>query len=305
MLNAVLFIATTLIWGSAFYAVKLQLTQVPPVLSVGYRFCLGGALLLGYCLLTRRRLRFSGRDHLFMAIQGVSMFGLGYCLGYLSNVYMPSGLVAVVFSTLMLWNIFNLKLFAGQAVDRRALAGGVVGLAGIGVLFWRDLAALTATRGAIGLGLALLGAYVASVGNVAGARNVRSGIPVTQANAFGMVYGGILTLGLHFAGGGEWIMDWSFGYLGPMLFLTLFASVAAFGCYLLLIDRIGAAYAGYIMLLCPVLALLISALYEGYHWTLQGVAGLSLVLAGNLVILMRPHTATRVLRRNLPPLRGG
>mgnify|MGYP000060695184 CR=1 FL=1 len=92
----------------------------------------------------------------------------------------------------------------------------------------------------IGLLIALGGAYLASVGNVVGARNARKGVPVTQANAFAMGYGGLLTLFIHFAMGGALTMDWSIGYLGPMLYLTVFGSIVAFGCYMLLIGRIGA-----------------------------------------------------------------
>jgi drug/metabolite transporter (DMT)-like permease len=297
MLNVVLYLATTLIWGSTWLGIKLQLTQVPPVLSVGYRFCLAALILLLYCLLMKKKLRFSLQDHKFMALQGVTLFSLGYCMSYLSTVYLTSGLVAVVFSTIMMWNILNLKLFMSQPVDWRAFSGGIVGLVGLCILFWFDLTAFSATRGLIGLILALIGSYLASVGNIVGSHNAKNGIPVTQANAYGMAYGGILTLFIYFGGGGTFVMDWSIGYLGPMLYLTLFGSIAAFGCYMFLIGRIGADYAAYVMLLVPVLALLLSTLFENYHWTVNGMAGIVLVLIGNLVMLTRPETARRILRR--------
>jgi drug/metabolite transporter (DMT)-like permease len=297
MLNALLYITATLIWGSTWLGIKLQLTQVPPILSVGYRFCLASVILITYCLLTHKKLKFSRQDHLFMAIQGITLFGLGYCMSYLATVYLTSGLVAVVFSSIMMWNILNLKLFMSQPVDLRAFSGGVVGLVGICILFWQDLTAFAATRGLIGLGFAMTGSYLASIGNIIGSRNAKNGIPVTQANAFGMAYGAVLTLCIHFGTGGPLVMDWSLGYLGPMLYLTIFGSVAAFGCYMLLIGRIGADYAAYVMLLVPVLALLLSTLFEDYHWTVTAVSGIVQALFGNLVMLTRPETARRVLRR--------
>jgi drug/metabolite transporter (DMT)-like permease len=296
-LNILLYLAAMFIWGSTWLGIKLQLSQVPPVLSVGYRFCLASSLLFLYCLLTKKKLAFSLHDHKFMALQGATLFSFGYCMSYLSTVYLTSGLVAVVFSTLMMWNILNLKLFMSQPVDWRAFSGGVVGLAGICILFWQDLTAFSATRGLIGLALALLGSYLASIGNIVGSRNAKSGIPVTQANAYGMAYGGVLTLCIHFGIGGTLVMDWSVGYLGPMLYLTIFGSVVAFECYMLLIGRIGAEYAAYVMLLVPVLALVLSTLFEQYHWNISSVSGILLVLIGNLVILTRPKTARRVLRR--------
>jgi drug/metabolite transporter (DMT)-like permease len=292
MLNILLYASASLIWGSTWLAIKLQLTQVPPILSVSYRFCLAAAILLVYCHLTRKRLNFSLRDHWFMVLQGFTLFGLSYCGSYLATAYMTSGLVAVVFSTILMWNILNLRIFMGQPVAWRAFGGGILGLSGICIVFWQDLATFAATRGLVGLLIALSGAYMASVGNVVGSRNAKNGVPVTQANAFGMAYGGLLTLFIHLAMGNPLTMDWSIGYLGPMLYLTVFGSIVAFGCYMLLINRIGAEYAAYVMLLMPIIALIISTLFEGYLWTANALAGVAVVLAGNLIILT-PQTAYR------------
>jgi len=293
LLNFVLYATATLIWGSTWLAIKLQLTQVPPILSVGYRFCLASLILLIFCLFTGKRLRFSLRDHIFLVIQGFTLFGLGYCMSYLATVYVTSGLVAVVYSTILMWNIINLKLFMHQPIEWRAFWGGVLGLSGICIVFWDDLMALTATRGVIGLGMGLFGAYLTSLGNVVSARNTKTGIPVASANVYAMIYGSLLTLFIHFAAGGSLVMDWSFGYVGPLLYLTLFGSIIAFGCYFLLIGRIGAEYAAYVTLLMPIIALFLSTLFENYHWTMTAGLGITIVLAGNLIILTPPEVWQR------------
>lgn len=182
-----------------------------------------------------------------------------------------------------------------QPVAWRAFWGGLLGLTGICLVFWQDLSAFAATRGMIGLLIALGGAYLASIGNVVGSRNAKKGVPVTQANAFGMGYGGLLTLCIHFAMGGTLTMEWSFGYLGPMLYLTVFGSIAAFGCYMLLISRIGAEYAAYVTLLMPIIALVLSSLFEGYQWSVNAIAGVTLVMAGNLIILTPQSTYRRIM----------
>ena len=297
MLNFLLYAAAALIWGSTWLGIKLQLTQVPPILSVGYRFCLASLILTVYCILRDKQLVFSRRNHLFMVIQGFSLFGLSYCMSYLATSYLTSGLVAVVYSTILMWNILNLRLFMGQAIAWRAFWGGILGLSGICIVFWHDLSTFTATRGLTGLLMALVGAYLASVGNVVGARNARAGVPVTQANVYGMAYGGLLTLAIHFVGGGELVMDWSAGYLAPMLYLTIFGSVVAFGCYMLLIGRIGAEYAAYVTLLMPVIALLLSTLFEDFMWTSNAAIGVVIVLIGNLFILTPAETLSRAYRR--------
>ncbi len=185
----------------------------------------------------------------------------------------------------------------GQPVAWRAFTGGVLGLVGICIVFWHDLSAFTATRGLIGLVIALLGAYLASIGNVVGSRNAKSGVPVTQANVYGMAYGALLCIAIHFGIGGELTMDWTFGYLGPMLYLTVFGSVIAFGCYMLLIGRIGADYAAYVMLLMPVVALILSTFFEEYHWSAGAVFGVIVVLVGNLIILTPAATLEKAFRK--------
>ena len=110
-----------------------------------------------------------------------------------------------------------------------------------------------------------------------------------------------MTLAIHFGFGGELVMDWSVGYLAPMLYLTIFGSVVAFGCYMVLIGRIGAEYAGYVALLMPIIALALSTLFEGYHWSAHALAGVALVLAGNLVIMTPRATCRRILRRLKAP----
>ena len=297
MINFALYATATLIWGSTWLGIKLQLTQVPPILSVSYRFCLASLVLLVFCLVTRKNLRFSLKDHVFLIVQGFTLFGLGYCMSYLATVYLTSGLVSVVYTTMLMWNILNLKLFMRQAVEWRAFWGGVLGLVGIGIVFWEDLSALTATQGLIGLGMGLAGAYMSSLGNVVSSRNTRVGIPVAPANVYAMAYGGLLTLGIHFAGGGSLVMDWSFGYLGPMLYLTIFGSVIAFGCYFLLIGRIGAEYAAYVTLLMPIIALMLSTFFEQYHWSLNAGLGVTIVLIGNLVTLTPAATWLKIFSR--------
>ena len=297
MLNLILYSSATLIWGSTWLAIKLQLTQVPPILSVGYRFCLASLILFIYCLLMNKKLTFPLKDHIFMALLGFTLYGISYIMSYLATSYLTSGLVAVVFSTVLMWNILNLRIFMRQSIAWRAFCGGILGLSGICIIFWHELYVFTATQGLIGLILAMIGAYLVSVGNMVGARNAQTRIPVTQANAYGMAYGGLLSLIIHFAGGGRLTMDWSLGYLGPMLYLTVFGSVVAFGCYMLLLGRIGAEYAAYVTLLMPVIALILSTFFEDYQWTINAVLGVAIVLAGNMIILTPAETLTRAFHR--------
>lgn len=290
MTNFLLYLTTVLIWGSTWLVIKFQLTQVDPVLSVAYRFGIAAVILFVVCLAGRMYLRFSFRDHLFMALQGATLFGGSYILVYLATEHLTSGLVAVVFSTILLMNILNLRLFLGQPVQKQAFGAGSLGLAGICLVFWPELLLFGNSASLTGLLLVFMATYIASTGNIIAARNSRAGIPVTPANAFGMAYGAAFTLVLGVFRAGELQFSLAADYLMPLLYLSILGSVVAFGSYIKLIARIGADRAAYALILSPILALVLSTFVEDYHWTLPAAAGIVLVLLGNILVLRPGET---------------
>lgn len=293
MVNLLLYAAAVLIWGCTWLVIKFQLTQVPPVLSVAYRFGLAATILFIFCLATRRTLRLSSRQHIFLALYGGLIFCCGYVLCYQASIYLTSGLLAIVFSLIQAMNIFNLRLFLGRAVRPRAVVGGLIGLIGLCLVFSNEILAFSLTAGVKGLLLGIVAAYFSSLGNVTAVKNDANGVPVAQANAFGMAYGAVFTLGLHFLLGGRLEIDGSIGYLGPLLYLAVFGSVIAFGCYFSLVNRIGADYAAYCATLSPILAMLLSWRFEGYVWRLSALIGIVAVLTGNVIIL----TPGRIIKK--------
>lgn len=289
-----LYTATVLIWGSSWYAITLQLGSVHPVWSVAYRFTLAAAMLLGFCLLTRRRLRFNRQDHGFFALQGLLLFSLNYVLFYFVIRHLTSGIVAVVFSTIVFLNMVNAALIFRAPIEGRVLLGAALGLAGIALVFWPELAAFRASGPALtSLMLALAATWVASLGNMVAVRNHRRALPVIEANAFGMAYGMCFTTLAALLLGAELRFEWSAPYVASLLYLALFATVIAFGCYLSLLGRIGADRAAYASVLFPVVALAISTFLEGYQWSLPALVGVATVLLGNLLILRRGGKDTR------------
>ena len=111
MNSASLYVACVLIWGSTWLAITYQLGQVPPAVSVAYRFTLAAAILLVYCGVRALPLRYTVRDHVWMALQGLLLFGANYVLVYLSEAHISSGLTAVIFSSIAFWNILGMRYF--------------------------------------------------------------------------------------------------------------------------------------------------------------------------------------------------
>ncbi len=288
MSNSLLYATSVLIWGSTWLMMTFQLGEVAPLLSIAYRFCIASLLLLGFCLLARKRLRFSVLDHGLMLLQGCCLFGVNYWLLYIAAGQLTSGLVAVVFSTMAFMNILNGRLLLGAPVRPQVVLGALFGLAGLVLLFWPEFAASDMQQQTINaILIALAGTYISSFGNILAASNQRRQLPVLQSNAFGMGYAAVLMLAIALINGVELRFEVSFGYIGSLLYLAVLGSIVAFSCYLTLVGRIGADRAAYAGLLFPVIALQLSAWFEDYQWSALSLAGLGLVLLGNLLVMAR------------------
>ena len=308
--NLLLYTLTVGIWGSTWLGIKFQLGHVDPLVSVIYRFSLATALLFAWCALRRLNLRFTAGGHLFMALQGASLFALNYWLFYLAEQHLSSGVVAVVFSTIVFWNMINGRLFLKTPLRSSVIWGAGLGILGIGLVFWPELSAFDLSDASLkGFLLSVAATLLASFGNILSARNQRNGLPVVQTNAFGMGYGTLFMLIAAVIAHKPFTIDGSTGYLVSLVYLALFGSVLAFGAYLTLIGRIGADRAAYATLLFPVIALLLSTLFEGYHWSPAAVAGVAVILAGNAIALgkidlkeIRTRRAIRIAQRSKVPL---
>ena len=289
MQNLILYATTVLIWGSTWLAIKFQLGIVDPRVAVAYRFALASIILLLYCRLAGLKMRFTVKEHLFMALQGLLLFCINYWLVYLAETRLTSGLVATVFSTAVFLNIVNGALFLRSPTRGGVILGAGLGLAGVALVFWPELSSLGLSSDSLfGLLAAALATYSASLGNIASARNQKYKLPVIQTNAFGMGYGAAIMAGLAFVSGTRFSFDPTFSYVGSLLYLAVFGSVIAFGCYLTLVGRIGADKAAYAFLLFPIVALGFSTVFEGYQWTRYAVLGVVLITLGNVVVLRRP-----------------
>ncbi len=292
MQNALFYTVTCLIWGSTWLVITFQLGVVAAEASIVYRFALAALLLMVYTLARRLPMRFTPRQHAFIALQGTFLFSLNYILVYLAEQNLTSGLVAIVFSMLILSNVVLGAVFLRNPIRPRVVLGGVIGVAGLALVFGPELAGF-AQGGGWRLGLLLAAAAVlsASVGNILSARNQRAGLPVVQTNAYGMAYGAAVTLVIAVVRGVPFTFDPSPSYILSLLYLAVFGSVIAFGTYLTLIGRMGVDRAAYIGVIFPLVALLLSMLFEGLNLGAVGLVGVALVAAGNVLVLNRRRPA--------------
>jgi len=281
-----LYAATVLAWGFSWIAMKGQVATVAPEVSVFWRFVLASAIMMAWARYRGHSLAFPVKDHLRFAGLGALIFSTNFTLFYYGAAVLPSGLLAVIFSTASIFNLFLGLVLFGQRPNLMALVAGLLGFAGIGLMFWPKLAgAEFNTQAAIGLALCVGGTLSFCLGNMVSADAQKKGIGVTPATAWGMVYG-MVFLGLFSALRGQrFAVEISLQYLGSLVYLAVVASVIAFASYLTLLGRIGSTRAGYATVMFPVVALTLSTIFEGYQWTPLAAAGLVCVLGGNLMML--------------------
>lgn len=293
-----LFVAAVLIWGTTWHAIVHQIALKSPEYGVAVRFALAALLVLAWARWVAREAPLRGaRRHAVLALQGAFMYSLSYLAVYHAERHVPSGLVAVGYSASPLLAGLGAWLMWRHPVGPRFALGGGLGVAGVALIFWPELAASgvrpTAELGlvftALAVGLSAIGALISLA---SGAR----GLPFWGAMGWSMLYGAALSAAVwavQTAASGEplapaLLPPTSLAWWLSLAWLSVAGSVLAFAAFLTLQQRIGAGRAATIGVMTPVVALAVSTLLEGYRPTWLTAGGVALAIWGNRWMLRKP-----------------
>ncbi len=302
-MNIFLYMMTVFIWGSTWFAITFQLSTIPIDISICYRFGLASLLLFGWCFCKKLHLKFPRKIHLFFMAQGFFLFSINYMAAYAASHYIASGLNAIGFSMVLVFNIINSFLFYRTPLTRPVVFGALCGGIGMMVTFLPALSTLDlSNESLIGIFLSLLGGVLASFGNMISARNQKNNIPVMESNAFAMGYGALWMLGIIWFKGISLQFDTSYPYVLSLVYLSIFGSIFAFGCYLTLLGRIGASKAAYSLVMVPIVALGVSTLFEDFLWEPHIFAGIGLIILGNIIILAKKTARNVIIEETQAPV---
>lgn len=288
MTTLLLYIAVVMIWGSTWLAVKFQVGEVSPEISVAYRIGIAALCMFAWALCKGLPLRFTPSQHRFLALQGGLIFSSNFFFFYLAATHLTTGLIAVLFSTASALTLLINAMLLRRRPAAAVLSGATLGVIGIAIIFWPELHNFDVRHGS-GLGLlqTFAGTLCFCFGSIVTARNHRSGLPLVGGTAWAMLYGLALLILFATLRGSPWRFEWTFAYTFSLAYLSLIGSVLAFAAYFTLLTRIEAEKAAYATVLFPVVALSLSTFFEGYHWALSGALGIILVLIGNVLVLLR------------------
>lgn len=301
MSSPLLFIIASLIWGSTFFAITLQLGEVPPAVSVVYRFALASAVLFGWCGVRGHRLLLPWRAQRWLILQGCATFAVSYICTYTAEQYLVSGLVAVLFALMVFWNPILNHFSFGAMLSARTWAAGGVAIAGVTLLFyhsifgaWNDI--MSGGSGPerhflLGLGLALGATIASSVGNLMVIKVREQSDNVLLTMAWAMLWGSLLVALWVLLSGQSFVMPSTARYWGGLLYLSLLGSVIAFAAYFTLIHRIGSDKAVYIGVVTPVISVLLSIQLEHYRPGPLEWLGMALCLS-SVAWALKPTSST-------------
>jgi drug/metabolite transporter (DMT)-like permease len=281
-----------LTWGTTWYAITFQLGPVAAEVGVALRFALAGAAVLAMCVWRGLPLRFTAREHARLVLQGTFLYGVSYICVYHAEQHIVSGLVAVGYSASPLTNGLGARLCFGVPISRRFVAGGLLGIIGVALIFWPEFGrAAGSSAAALGAIFTVASVLLSTVGSLTASRNRTHGLPLWPALGYGMLYGAASCVLVALLQGQRLVPDAAALALPSwwisLLYLSLAGSVLTFACFLTLQDRIGAGKTGSIGVMTPLLALVVSMAFEGFRPDLLTFLGAALAVAGNVLMLRR------------------
>ena len=291
------FALATLIWSSTWIVIKDQLGTVPPAWSVTYRFALAAAAMFALAAVRGNPIGLDRRAHVLAAILGLFQFFINYNSVYVAELYVTSGLVAVMFALLPAPNAILAFLFFKRRANRSFVAGSALAMVGVALLFVQELRASAAPPAdvAVGILFSLAAVIAASIANVMQLSASLRERPIIPLLAWAMLYGALLDGGYALAVDGPPTVEIRLGYWIGLFYLGIVASAAAFALYYRVIRAVGPAQAAYSSVLIPILAMAISTVAEGYRWSMLAVAGGVLALAGMAIALRAGRTPAPAL----------
>lgn len=284
-MNGLLFLLTSLLWGCGALATTMQAGVTPAAWSVSLRMSLAGLVLLAYGRATRARLHIAGLDVLFVGLQGVLFFALAFIAFYEATRRIPSGLAALVLATSSLFAAVIGRFVHRDLISRGLLWGTLFGFGGVTLIFAPGLPAIPQETVVSGFKWALVASIATAAGTVVGARNQKAGVPAMASLGWAALIGGAASAVWALANNQPFVFDFTFRFVASLVYLAIGASCFTFVLYFELVKRNGSGKAAYIFTTVPIVALVLSSIFEGLQPDAYLMIGGLAILIGNVIVL--------------------
>ncbi len=290
--NLAAFLLVSLIWGGTWLVIRDQISSVPPSWSIAWRFVVAAAGMFVLAKLRGEPLALPREGWRWAALLGLFQFSLNFTFVYHAEHFVTSGLVAVMFALLVVPNAVLGKLLLGQEIRREFVLGSAIAAIGVAMLFAQEYRASPATLGEVllGAGLTVGGILSASLANIVQAMEGAKRLPLLTLLAWSMVAGVAINVVYALIAEGPPQFDPRPGYALGVVYLGIMGSVVTFPLYYGLVRKVGAGTAAYSSVIVPVVAMVLSTIFEGFVWGPLPAAGALVTMAG-MVVAMRGRAA--------------
>jgi drug/metabolite transporter (DMT)-like permease len=257
---------------------------------VTYRLIVAAIGMILLAIVMRQPLKIDRPMVGWTMLLGMLQFGMNYNFVYTAEHYITSGLVAVVFALLIVPNAVLAKYWLRRPIGGAFILGSAIACVGVGLLMLQEYRAAPMSGSEILLGLLLVMCAVAtaSVANVLQVTPKIARYPTITILAWSMFWGSVANATFAFVMDGPPVIDMRPGYIVGLLYLSIIGSVVTFPLYFRLIHDIGPGKAAYTGVIIPVLAMLLSTIFEGYVWSTLALAGSALAMLGLIVAMQAP-----------------
>src|SRR3954463_4578938 len=180
-----------LFWGSTCLAIDIAVQTIPPALMCAVRFSIAGVVMLAVCAATGRQIFYSAKQIALAAIVGLLLLmGGNLTLSY-AELTVSSGLAALIIAITPLWFLVLDSLLLGDHhISNRGKAGLLLGILGLFVLVWPQLAAGSLGRRELCASISLIGgSFTWALGSVLSKR-WQSGMDIFSATGWQVLAAG-------------------------------------------------------------------------------------------------------------------
>jgi drug/metabolite transporter (DMT)-like permease len=268
------------IWGSTWLFIKIGLADLPPITFAGIRFVIAASILFSLIAIRRIRLPRNPSDWKLLGVTGVLSFSLNYGLIFWGEQYISSGLASLLQATIPAFGLIVAHLYLpGERMTPAKVAGVLMGIAGVGVIFSNQLAVAgnRALAGSVALVLSSICVAYSNVLVKAHATNLDPAVIAAGQMSCGLVPLFIVGIPLE---GNPLHYHWTMMALVSLLYLAIVGSVIAFLLYYWLMHNMDVTKTMLIALVTPVFAVTLGILLLNEELTWRSFAGGAMIMLG-------------------------
>lgn len=291
-------------WGSTYLGIGIAVEHIPPALMCAVRFLISGPLMLLYCALAGRRVRFQPKQLAQQAAVGVLLLVGGNMTLAWAEKYVATGLAALLVAAIPIWFlVLDSWLIGHHRISRRGLAGLLLGIAGLVVLIWpqlTDIHALGVMQFIASVSL-LFGSLSWAFGSVL-SKMWKSAADPLVATGWQMTFAGVANLIIALALGEHHSVVWTTRGMAAVAYLVVFGSWIGYTSYIYLLQHVPTSKVSTYAYVNPVVAVFLGwlILHERVdHFILLGSA---IIIAAVVLVTSAKVEKTSAGQAALPAL---